>query len=395
MKLLDIIFESVVDLNEYNKMTVDEFIKRSNKVHGGKYNYDKVVMGKNTSDHVTITCPIHGDFSQNASQHLLGRGCKKCGYDRKSITKAEFLKRSIETHGNKYNYDKTDVTGKKVSDKVLITCPKHGDFLQGMKQHMEGNGCKKCFIENRKMSKDEFIQRAKEKYGDKYSYDRVKMGGNYHKDKVLVTCPIHGDFPITPSSFLNKRSCPKCTLRKKGNQPMERDEFIQRAKEKHGDRYGYDNVEMGRSVHKNKVTITCSKHGDFLQSPWNHLNGAGCPYCSESRGESRVKNILKSLNLPFMKQHTFDDCVSTIQGQRKCKKLQFDFYIPSKNLAIEYDGIQHFKPVKKFGGDEQHNKQLMFDKIKDEYCKKMGIKLIRIPYTEFNNIEEILKKTVE
>ena len=95
MKLLDIIFESVIDLSEYNKMTGDEFIKRSNKVHGGKYNYDKVVMGKNTSDHVTITCPIHGDFSQNASQHLLGRGCKKCGYDRKSITKSEFLKRAV------------------------------------------------------------------------------------------------------------------------------------------------------------------------------------------------------------------------------------------------------------------------------------------------------------
>jgi hypothetical protein len=172
---------------------------------------------------------------------------------------------------------------------------------------------------------------------------------------------------------------------------MKRDEFIQRAKDVHGDKYGYDNVVMGKGVYKDRVLITCPKHGDFPQTPWNHIGGAGCPVCLEPRGESKIRNILKSMNIDFSKEHVFDDCVNTNNGEKRCKKLQFDFYFPSKNIAIEYDGIHHFKPVKRFGGIERFNTQKNNDKIKDEYCEKMGIKLVRIPYTEFKNLEEILK----
>jgi hypothetical protein len=245
-----------------------------------------------------------------------------------------------------------------------------------------------------RLTRDEFITKAQKKHHNedgtpKYTYDKVDYKNN--RLDVMITCPKHGDFPQTPSSHLHGRGCYQCNERKRGNQFMKRDEFIQRAKDVHGDKYGYDNVVMGKGVYKDRVLITCPKHGDFPQTPWNHIGGAGCPVCLEPRGESKIRNILKSMNVDFSKEHVFDDCVNTNNGEKRCKKLQFDFYFPSKNIAIEYDGIHHFKPVKRFGGIERFNTQKINDKIKDEYCEKMGIKLVRIPYTEFKNLEEILK----
>ena len=70
--------------------------------------------------------------------------------------------------------------------------------------------------------------------------------------------------------------------------------------------------------------------------------------------------------------------------------MQFDFYIPNLNLCIEYDGKQHFEPINYFGGIDSFNKQIIKDSIKNDFCHKNNIKLMRIPYYEFNNIEKIL-----
>jgi hypothetical protein len=392
MKLIDIIFESVIDMGEVHgqKLTDADFINRSKKIWGDRYDYGNVnYYGSHIP--VKIKCLKHNnEFEQRPANHLNGsQGCKYCvEKPDRSLTLSDFVKKSHDVHGNKYDYDKV-VMGKKNTHKVVITCPKHGDFLQSVASHLKGNGCKVCDLENRSLDTDEFIKKSKEKHGDKYDYSKVNYVNN--KTPVHIICPIHGDFLQIPHRHLIGNECPKCGNSKKGQRSMTRDEFISRAKEKHGDKYSYDNVIMGKRVHDDKVWITCPKHGDFLQSPWNHINSAGCPVCLEPRGESKIRNILKSLNVDFSKEHVFDDCVNTTSGKKRCKKLQFDFYIPSKNIAIEYDGIQHFKPVKRFGGIEVFNTQKINDKIKDEYCEKMGIKLVRIPYTEFKNLEEILK----
>ena len=104
----------------------------------------------------------------------------------------------------------------------------------------------------------------------------------------------------------------------------------------------------------------------------------------ESKGENIIYNFLLKNNINFIRQKTFSDC--------KYKSLLFfDFFIPAKNLCIEYDGEFHYKSIY---GKKQFEELKYRDNIKNLYCKENNIKLIRIAYTEFNNIEEILKDII-
>ena len=107
-----------------------------------------------------------------------------------------------------------------------------------------------------------------------------------------------------------------------------------------------------------------------------------------SYGEKKVFDFLKLSNINFIYNKSVLDC-------RHNSKLRFDFYLPYDNLCIEYDGIQHYKPIDFFGGDDEFQKTKMRDEIKNIFCKVNGIKLIRIPYyLGVDEIEEIIKKEV-
>jgi len=158
--------------------------------------------------------------------------------------------------------------------------------------------------------------------------------------------------------------------------------FITQANLIHKNSYTYDKVIYINK--KTKVKITCLKHGDFLQMPEKHLTGQGCPSCNESRGEKMVKEILDKNNVTYEIEKTFKDCFYK-------KLLKYDFYLPYKNICIEYDGEQHYKPKEHFGGIKTLIVTQKRDLIKNEYCIKNNIRLIRIPYT-VNKIEDIEEK---
>ena len=127
------------------KTTIHDFLVRSQKVHGEKYDYSKVVY-KGVDQHVTIVCPIHGEFSQIAYEHTKGRGCKQCGIVAAAKTKhkntATFIEKAKKVHGDKYDYSSTNYTAAK--DKLTIVCPDHGPFEQLASGHLSGYGCKQC-----------------------------------------------------------------------------------------------------------------------------------------------------------------------------------------------------------------------------------------------------------
>ena len=104
---------------------------------------------------------------------------------------------------------------------------------------------------------------------------------------------------------------------------------------------------------------------------------------SISKGELCVKLWLEENNIEYIQQYTFDNC-------RDKQVLPFDFYLPTFNILIEYDGELHFYPIEYFGGQEKFERQQRHDKIKNEYCEKNNIPLLRIPYYKYNNIEEEL-----
>lgn len=125
------------------KLDTKKFIENARRIHGNKYSYDKVIY-MNSCTPVIITCPIHGDFSQQPSHHIhLRQGCPECSHDSKRLTTDEFVKKAREIHGDKYNYDKVIYINNYT--KVIITCPIHGDFLMTPTNHIKDRcGCPKC-----------------------------------------------------------------------------------------------------------------------------------------------------------------------------------------------------------------------------------------------------------
>jgi very-short-patch-repair endonuclease len=299
----------------------------------------------------------------------------------KRLTTEEFIEKAKLIHGDKYDY--SSIQYKNNKSKVLIKCPIHGQFQQTPNSHLDNQGCPTCGklskVENKTLTTEKFIEKAKLIHGDKYDYSSIQYKS--YDGKVLIKCPIHGQFQQTPHSHILGSGCQSC-----GNvNPKTSDEIIKLSILKHGNKYDYSLVNYINA--KTKIKIMCPKHGEFEQLHNHHILGQGCPICKESKGEKVVRNYLKHNNLDFIKQKRFTEC-------RDIRPLPFDFYLPDYNICIEYDGIQHFKPIKRFGGEKGYEKIIKTDKIKTEFCLKNNIKLIRLKYNddinerlnyEFNN----------
>lgn len=230
----------------------------------------------------------------------------------------------------------------------------------------------------RTLTTEQFIEKANIIHNNKYDYSLTKFINT--KTKVKIICPIHGEFEQSHNKHLSKKGCPKCGFISRCKLATSNTEtFIEKAIKVHGEKYDYSNVNyVGK---ENKVEIKCNKHGIFKQTPHNHLAGNGCPICKESKGESIITNFLNENKINFIPQKRFSEC-------RNILPLPFDFYLTDYNTCIEYQGIQHFEPRSKFGGDIEFEKRIKCDKIKFDFCQKNQIPLLIITYKD--NIDEIL-----
>ena len=300
----------------------------------------------------------------------------------KELTTDIFIKRCVDKHGDLYDYSLVDY--KKMKEKVDIRCVKHDiKFKQSPLKHIESKtgGCPMCnSIGKGTLTTEIFIKKSRLVHNNLYDYRFVE----YKKSntKVSLICIKHGEFEISPNSHLNGRGCQKCA----GNYKYSIEDLITKYKEIFGDVYDYDFT--GYKNIKSYIKAKCSNHSYFNISAESHLKGFGCSSCGKfSIGENEISNYLESKNIGYEKQKSFDGCVYV-------NKMQYDFFIPSKNICIEYDGVQHFKPIEYFGGDKNFKSQLIKDKIKSDFCKNNGIKLIRIPYYEYKNIQKILENEI-
>lgn len=162
--------------------------------------------------------------------------------------------------------------------------------------------------------------------------------------------------------------------------------FVHKAKEIHGDKYDYSLVEYIDS--KTKLKIICQIHGIFNQISISHLNGCGCTYCKESKGELKIREFLEINNIEYTREYKFDNCKSIY-------KLPFDFYLPKYNLCIEYDGQHHYYSIEYYGGEERFIKCKERDAIKTLFCKDNNINLLRIAYYDFYKIEEVISNHIQ
>ena len=352
------------------KLTKEIFIEKSRKIHGNKYDYSKVEY-VNSKTKVCIICPVHGEFWQKPSSHLAGLGCFKCSNDKKRVTFDAFIEVAHKVHGNLYEYDETTFNGS--HDKTKITCKTHGDFYQTAHSHMQGQGCPKCWAEKRKYvnrsTTDEFIEKAKLIHGEKYDYSKVDY---VRKDKkVTIICPEHGEFQQTPNEHLDGCGCILCGFVSSANKNrLTTSEFITRSKLVHGEKYDYSKVDYFRM--DKKVCIICPKHGEFWQTPINHLSGEKCPKCKKTKLESSVMDSLETNGIKYIYQY---------RNKKVFNKQIVDFYLPEYNVAIECQGIQHFQPVD-FPGKGAEWAKNSFEKVKESdenkknACKANNIKLM-------------------
>lgn len=307
----------------------------------------------------------------------------------KRIEKAKntFIEKVKKIHGNKYDYSEVNYIRSCIKVKIKCkTCNK--TFWQTPNNHLMGQGCPICKLHNLKYSQqksfNDFVEDARKFHGDSYEYFIDTYDGSKHKMKILCK-KCNKYFYQSPDKHLIGHGCPVCnTLESHKKQLKSTEKFIEEAKYIHGEDYDYSQVKyLGRSK---SIKIKCNQCGEiFEMQPYIHLRGSGCKKCHNtiSKGEKKITKWLKKNNFLYIVQKRFNDC-----KYKQC--LPFDFYLPLQNICIEYQGKQHFEPNSLFDKTkESFEQRRLRDKIKKDYCKKKGIKLLEINYNE--SIEERLK----
>lgn len=197
-------------------------------------------------------------------------------------------------------YDYSKTLYIKANLKLTITCRSHGDFIQKANNHLTGNGCPTC-ANKIQMTTEEFIDKARKVHGDKYDYSKSECKSYLHK--ITIKCNDHGYFKQSYENHLKGMGCRVCGAeRMKKQQRKLASEFISDAVAVHGGKYDYSKTTY---INRNTpVTIICEQHGEFKQKPYNHLRGSGCQTCASTCFDSSKPcslYILKSREYDFMK----------------------------------------------------------------------------------------------
>lgn len=366
------------------------------------------------------------------------------------------IERLRKVHGDKYIYAIDISDNRDENGKIMVTCPRHGEFWIRVSHHLNGVGCKKCSNERNSIPRfttDKFKEKLFKLHGnDDYDFSNSIYNGYYND--VSFICKKHGKITRKASELLTcKYCCNKCHKESiSSRQFSNTEEFISKAKKKHGDKYDYSKVkyvsakenviitckihgdfmqtpnshlsgrgcnkcssqrftymdnkereEMFRKVHGDRYSycwetytknhypmkMICKKHGEFWQKPTKHLIGEQCPKCNRSKLEDDIESFLNDNNIDFIPQKTF--------GWLGLQSL--DFFLPKYSIAIECQGGQHFRQVKFYGGEEGLKKRKLLDERKLKKCNEHSIRIlyysnlgIEYPYEVFEDKEKLLEE---
>lgn len=308
------------------------------------------------------------------------------------ISREEWIKRFQSINSiDMFDYSFIENDLKNANSKIKIKCLKCFTIFQTTPNiHYYGKSkCNNCSnnklgLERRK-THEQFLKEVHNKWTSEFEILSLYTGA---KKLIKVKHVLCGDIKEKIAETVLKHGCVICSKTYISN----KNEFIKKSEAKHGKFFDYSEVNYVNN--HTFITIICPLHGKFKQRPRNHTNGDGCKDCRASKGEKEIWKVLLKYNIFYESQKRFIDC-------RYKKPLPFDFYIPKCNLIFEFDGPQHFEiTCEKLGNKvftiEEAKKNFEFiqlkDEIKNNYCNSKDIKLVRIKYTDFNKIEEIIKR---
>lgn len=314
----------------------------------------------------------------------------------KKKTNEKFIKEVYELVGDEYvfleEYQGADNkiwvrhNNEKCSNHEYLIKP---DSFTGKKQYRCPECSKVRVAKSKIKTNDRFIEEYRSLVGEEYLFLEDYQGA---KTKISIRHNVcRQEYEVTPDCFLGGSRCLYCVHeRTRKRLTKSTKQFKSEVKELHGDEYTVIGEYEGGQTKIKMLHNQCGK--EYETTPANILKGGRCLHCSYSKGEFRVAECLEAYKMSFETQYRIPEC-------RYKRPLPFDFALFSDRgkieLIIEYDGIQHYIP-QRFNGttSEEKNFELQQhkDNIKNTYCKENNIPLLRIPYWDFDNIEEILEK---
>ena len=359
---------------------------------------------KGVFDKMRFVCDIHPELGEQLTTMTgINQGhncCPKCRYNKTSKSqtqkisiddiKKEFADRNLLLLSEDYINCKSP---------LKYICNKHPNdgeqqiTYDAFKKNTKFccNSCAKEYISNLKMTPTTEIIKIVENHG--FEFVNVKKEGR--KTFIEYICPKHRDKGTQIKSLSHIKSGEKC-IYCAGTAKFTQDEFIQRVQ------LNDKNIQILSEYNGNKsyIDCRCKECGyTWTTQAVNLMYSGKCPNCAGSKGEMKIRDFLDSKGIDYRREFVFDDLFGDCN-----KPLRFDFAVFNKNKTmtclIEFDGVQHYQPIN-FWGNKYAYTQTRFetlqryDKRKDDYCKEHNIKLIRIPYWDFDNIEKILDKELE
>lgn len=344
------------------KKTHEEYVIEVNKTNP---NIEVVEQYINTTTSILHRFKIDGyEWLVRPNDILSGKGCPICGQIKKSKARTKSNKRYVEEL-SKINPNIEAIEPYiQARIKIMHRCKKCGyEWLVAPDSILHGKGCPRC-AKNIKKTHTEYVEELC------LVNPNIEVVGTYINSctKILHKCKIDGyEWFVTPNDIvISGHGCPKCSGVLKPTQQ----EYIDKVRTINKE----IEVVGGYITRDTKILHKCKKCGnEWSITPSHILGGRECPKCNGSYGERKIDKYLTEHNIEFIFQHKFPNC-------KNQQPLPFDFYLPTYNACIEYDGIQHFEPVEIFGGTEAFEYTKNNDAIKNQYCKDNKITLLRIKY---------------
>ena len=363
--------------------TIEQIRQEANTIYNNKYEYLDIDRTSKKSK-IIIKCKEHGIFTKYYHDHLVrNQGCPNCSKPSK-LDINSFIQKASIVHNN--NYDYSNVIYKNTNTKVCITCRKHGDFLQTPGNHLSGQKCPKC-CKNMKYTIDTFIEKANNVHNDVYDYSITKYANI--NTKILIKCKEHGVFEQIPQYHLQGYGCYKCS-----NIVRNIDDFIIKSNKIHKKIYDYSNSHYVSS--REPIIIKCKIHGEFYQTPNDHLNGCGCQKCSIGCFSRVAIKWLESIEHKegISIQHAGNMGEKKIKVQTKLFKV--DGFCETTNTIYEFYGdfwhgnpliynTTEIHPMNKKSYGELYNETIERENI----LRKEGYNLITIWESEYYNLINI------
>lgn len=300
----------------------------------------------------------------------------------------------------------------------------------------------------KKLTQEEFIKRCKDIHGDKYDYSKTKYENK--RTKVIIICPIHGEFEQRAESHYLGQGCPKCG-RERANlsESLSKEEILLDCNKTHNNLYEYDLSEFD-CARNSKLKINCKRHGWFYQSYFQHVKGSGCPICARLENATKcaltTENFVEKAKIIHNNQYDYSEvnyinehtpvviicskhgkflqkpdhhlqgsgcpkCVLKAQSKLQkailtklpeleleweaspewLGKMRFDLYSSKYNFEIEHHGIQHYQPIELFGGEKAFQERLKADALKTKLCNDNNCKqfIMKYDYTE-EDLDELI-----